>query len=216
MAVTIWIRACAAAVAAAAVALTGTGCGRTETAPAPTTSTTAEKTALTIKDYIKEKSITEVAVKRSDPGAPKVFLPYPPGWVDAGSHTPEWSYGAILFAKPKDPNNPPNVIAVMEKLTGDVDPAKIVEYAPGEMKNQVGFTPVGEPRRLTVSGFNAAQSAGTYIKNTMKRAIIQTTVAIPVKDGVYVLQMNADAPDGDVAVLTEAMKAIDANTKITV
>ena len=67
----------------------------------------------------------------TDTTAPRVDLPLPPGWADAGPNTPEWSLGAIIYSTPTDPANPPNIIAVMSKLTGNVDPAKIVEYAPG-------------------------------------------------------------------------------------
>lgn len=213
------LRPSLATVALVVVALTGSGCATSdrsgENASAPTTSATPATPILTIQDYIADNGITETAVRVTDTTAPRVDLPLPPGWADAGPNTPEWSLGAIIYSTPTDPANPPNIIAVMSKLTGDVDPAKIVEYAPGEMTNQTGFVPIGQPRRLRISGFEAAQSAGSYVKNSMKRAIIQTTVAIPAPDGVYALQMNADAPDGEQTVLAEATRVIDEKTAIT-
>ena len=103
----------------------------------------------------------------------------------------------------------------MSKLSGNVDPAKVLDYAPNEMKNMGGFTMAGEPVRLKISGFDAVQASGTYVKNDSKRTITQTTVVIPAKDGVFVLQMNADAPDGDQAVLADATKVLNDTTKIT-
>jgi hypothetical protein len=103
----------------------------------------------------------------------------------------------------------------MSKLTGNVDPAQILEYAPNEMRNMGGFAPIGNEVRLKISGYDAVQSGGTYIKNDTTRAIIQTTVAIPAADGVYVLQMNADAPAGEENVLADATKVLNDSTRIT-
>ncbi|HTQ20763.1 LpqN/LpqT family lipoprotein, partial [Mycobacterium sp.] len=44
----------------------------------------------------------------------------------------------------------------------------------------------------------------------------QKTVVIPSGDGVFVLQLNADASDTDQGPLMDAMKAIDEQTTITV
>ena len=169
----------------------------------------------TIQDYIKQNNITEAGVKRTDQGVPAVGLPFPTGWVDAGTSTPPWSLGAILFASPMDPNNPPNIIAAMSKLTGNVDPAKILEFAPNEMRNKSGFAPISEPVRLKISGFDAVEASGTYVINDAKRAIVQDTVVIPTQGGAYVIQLNADAPEAEKGVLIDAMKVINTGTKIT-
>ena len=78
-------------------------------------------------------------MKRGDPGAPTIDLPFPPGWEDAGPRTPEWAYGAIVSTDPAFAADPPSIIALVSKLTGNVDPAKILEFAPGEIKNLPGF-----------------------------------------------------------------------------
>ena len=127
----------------------------TSTSEAPPTSAQAGGPAKTIVDYIKENNITESPVHRGDPGAPTVNLPFPPGWEDAGAKTPEWAYGAIVFTGDPAMTNPPTVIAIMSKLTGDVDPAKILEYAPGEIQNLPDFEgpDTGQPSDL--GGFDA-------------------------------------------------------------
>lgn len=216
-----WIRT--AVVVAAATAITGgaAGCSKTATESSPTMAEApASKSeapvnkSTTIQDYIKDNKITETGVKRTDTGVPVIGMPFPPGWVDAGANTPEWSFGAILFATPKDPNNPPNIIAAMSKLTGNVDPAKILEFAPNEMRNKSGFAPISEPVRLKISGFDAVEASGTYAMNDARRAIIQDTVVIPTQGGVYVVQLNADAPEAEKNVVIDAMKVINTGTQI--
>jgi len=215
-----WIKTTALFATVGTLAFGGVGCAKNSTeAPttssAPSTSTAPVKKEITIQDYIKQNQITEVAIKPTDRGVPVVGLPYPPGWVNAGSNTPPWSFGAILYTTPKDVNNPPNVIAVMSKLTGNVDPAMVLEYAPNELRNTGGFKPIGDEVRLKISGYDAVQSSGTYIKNDTIRTITQTTVAIPAPDGVYVLQMNADAPDGEQNVIADATAVLNQNIRIT-
>ena len=62
-----------------------------------------------------------------------------PGGQDAGNRTPEWAYGAILSSDPAMAQDPPTIIALVSRLTGNVDPAKILEFAPGEIKNLPGY-----------------------------------------------------------------------------
>ena len=218
-----WIRT--AVVVAAATAITGgvAGCSKTatETSPAssPASSAPASKSEApvsltTIQDYIKQNNITETSVKRTDSGVPVIGLPFPPGWVDAGADTPVWSFGAILFSTPKDPQQPPNIIAAMSKLNGNVDPAKILEFAPNEMRNKSGFAQISEPVRLKISGFDAVEASGTYVINDARRVIVQDTVVIPTQGGVYVVQLNGDAPEAEKDVVIEAMKVINTGTQI--
>jgi hypothetical protein len=170
---------------------------------------------MTIRDYIKENNITEHAVKRGDPSAPTINLPLPQGWKDTGRSTPEWAWGAIVYANPATHTDPPSIIAIVSKLTGNVDPAKVLEYAPGELENLADFKPLSEPTRTTFSGFDAVQLGGTYKKDGKQRLVGQKTVVIPVQDGLYVLQMNADAAQGQEGPLMEATSVIDKETTIT-
>jgi len=182
---------------------------------APTSTPKAAGPNKTIVDYIKENGIVEAPVHRGDAGAPTINLPFPPGWEDAGNRTPEWAYGAIVSTDPAMATNPPTVIALVSKLTGDVDPAKILEYAQGEIKNLPGYDGATEGSPSTLGGFDATQIGGTYVKAGVKHAIAQKTVVIPGQDALYVLQLNADGTEDQMGALMDATGVIDEQTTIT-
>lgn len=186
-----------------------------ETSDAPTTSAKPQGANYTIVDYIRDNGITETPVKRGDPGSPTIDLPFPPGWSDAGPRTPEWAYGAIVSDDPAMAEDPPTVIALVSKLTGNVDPAKILEFAPGEIKNLPGYDGAEEGSPSTLSGFEAVQIGGTYTRDGVVRAIAQKTVVIPGQDGLFVLQLNADGREDQMTALMDATSVIDEQTKIT-
>jgi Probable lipoprotein LpqN len=229
------LRAGVVAIAAIAIGIGLSGCGsdtksepstskETSSAAASTTSSKAAPASptaaaagphKTIVDYIKENGITESPVHRGDPGAPTIDLPFPPGWEDAGNRTPEWAYGAILASDPALAQDPPTIIALVSKLSGNVDPAKVLEFAPGEIQNLPGYEGAGEGSPSTLGGFDATQIGGTYTKNGVKRAIAQKTVVIPGQDALYVLQLNADGTEDQMPQLMDATNAIDEQTTIT-
>ncbi len=228
------VRAGGIAVAAVALGLGLAGCGSdTKTEPSATETTSSEATTTTtsgaapttsgqaagpnhtIADYIRDNGIVETPVKRGDPGSPTIDLPTPPGWEDAGPRAPEWAYGAIISSDPAFAADPPSIIALVSKLTGNVDPAKVLEFAPGEIKNMPGFEGGAEGNLDELSGFEATQFGGTYTKNGALRAIAQKTVVIPGQDGLYVLQLNADGLEDQFGALMDATAAIDEQTKIT-
>jgi hypothetical protein len=220
------MRAGGIAVAAVALGLTLAGCGSdanseeateptSATSAAPTTSAEASGTNYTILDYIRDNSIVETPVHRGAPGTPAVNLPSPPGWADAGPRTPEWAWGALVFTDPTMAQDPPTIIALMSKLTGNVDPAKILEFAPGEIKNLPGYGGESNGTPSTLSGFDAYQIGGSYMKDGAKRFISQKTVVIPGQDGLYVLQLNAEAVEERLGPLMDATTAIDEQTTIT-
>lgn len=182
---------------------------------APTTSAQASGPNPTIVDYIRDNGIVEAAVKRGDPGSPTIDLPFPPGWEDAGAKTPEWAYGAIISTDPAFAPDPPTIIALVSKLTGNVEPAKVLEFASGEIRNLPGYegAEAGSPSEL--GGFEATQIGGMYTKDGVKRAIAQKTVVIPGQDGLYVLQLNADGREDQMGALMDATSAIDEQTTIT-
>jgi hypothetical protein len=215
-------------VAAVALGLSLAGCGsdtksesRSSSSTATSSSTTSQAAApqagahKTIADYLKENGITDAPVHRGDPGSPEINLPFPPGWEDAGPKTPEWAYGAIVSTDPAYATNPPTVIALVSKLAGNVDPAKILEFAPGEIQNLPGYegATAGSPSKL--GGFDATQVGGMYNKDGARRAIAQKTVVIPGKDGLYVLQLNADGLEDQMKALMDATTVIDDQTTIT-
>ncbi len=227
------LRAGIVAISAIAIGVGLSGCGsNTPSAPstskqtssqaattssnaAPTTSAQASGPNKTIVDYVKENNITETPVHKGDPGSPTINLPLPPGWQDAGTNTPAGAYGAILDSDPAMAQDPPSVIALMSKLTGNVDPAQILQYAPGEIKNLPGYDGAADGSPSTLGGFNAIQIGGTYTKDGVKRAIAQKTVVIPGQDGLFVLQLNANATADQMNALMDATGVIDEQTTIT-
>jgi Probable lipoprotein LpqN len=227
------LRAGVIAVAAIAIGIGLSGCGSdTKSEPSTSKQTSAASSTATSKaappssapaagpnktivDYIKENEIVESPVHRGDPGSPTIVLPFPPGWEDAGSRTPDWAYAAIVSSDPAMAQDPPTIIALVSKLTGNVDPAKILEYAQGEIKNLPGYDGAQGGQPSTLAGFDATQIGGTYTKDGVKRAIAQKTVAIPGQDALYVLQLNADGTEDQMGALMDATSVIDEQTTIT-
>lgn len=197
-------RSAGAVVIAAALLGSGlSGCGSdTETAPStPSPQTTdaadawADQTApeMTIAEYIEANNITETPVRPGDPGSPTIELPLPPGWRDASARGPEGAYTAMEYADPAAPADTATIIIYVSKLTGNVDAAKILEYAPAEIQRLPEYEgpKVGSP--TTLGGFDATQIGGAYTKIGVRLAVGQMTAVIPGQDGTYVLQMNAES-----------------------
>lgn len=184
-------------------------------AAAPSTPDEPAGASYTIAEYIQDNEITEAQVQRGDEGAPTVTLPSPAGWVDAGPATPEWAYSQLVFTDPSMPPPPPTITAIMSKLTGDVDSAKVLEFAPGELKNLPEFDGPAEGQPGKLGGFDAVQVGGTYVKDGKNLLVAQKTTVIPVDDGVYVLQINAEGTEEQMGPLMDATAAIDDETTIT-
>ena len=170
---------------------------------------------LTIQQYIKDNGIISTPVRLGDPGAPKIVIALPQGWSDLGPDTPEWAYGAVQADTSPNPDDPPTITVLLSKLTGNVDPAKILEYAPAELMNLPDYVAANEPATDKLSGFDAVRLAGLYERDGTQRTIAQKTVVIPANDAVYVLQMNADALKSDAIDLIKATDVIDKLSKIT-
>jgi Probable lipoprotein LpqN len=227
------LRAGGIAVAAVAVGVTLAGCGTNTVAGTPTTATGAAGTSethseptkpnntpasghqYTIVDYIRDNSIVETPVHKGDPGTPSLSLPIPDGWEDATSSAPDWAWGAIVSTDPEFAADPPSIVTLMSKLTGNVDPAKILEYAPNEIRNLPGYENQGDGSAGQLSGFDSYQIGGTYVRDGATRLIAQKTVVIPGSDGLFVLQFNADGTEDQMGPLIEATSAIDEQTVIT-
>jgi Probable lipoprotein LpqN len=224
------IRATAAVVTALALVLSGCGSDtNTEPSTTPTTSaqaapTTTEATPRsedtagahpTIATYIQENNIQETSVRRGDPGAPTINLPFPPGWQDAGANTPAPAYGAIAYTGPEAAEYTPKIVALMSRLTGNVDPQQIIDLAPGELQNLPGWSPWNEGKVSTLGEYPAYQLAGTWAQDGQTKIIAQKTVVIPSADGLYVLQLNADGLENQAAIVGAATTVIDEQTTIT-
>ncbi len=188
----------------------------TSTSSSKTSATSATPNAQsgpTIADYVRDNHITETPIKPGDPG-PNVDLPVPTGWqINQNAGT---SYGGIVLSQPANPADPPTISALYSKLTGDVDPAKIIQYAPNELLSLPGYQGgSGNGKASTLAGFQAWQLGGTYQKDGKTRAVAQKTVMIPSQGAVYVLQLNADSLESDQGTLMDATNIIDDQTTIT-
>ena len=205
-------------VAVAVIAAIVSVAGRDSTVSSSTPSMSAEPGSgpnRTLKDYVAENQITQTAVRRGEQGSPDIYIPLPWGWYDAGAETPDWAFGELLYKWPGDLDEPPNIVILLSKLTGNVDPAEVLEYSTGELKNLPDYTQVSDPNQSKLSGFDAVQLAGVYKRDGQDRLIAQKTVVIPGKGGLYVLQMNADAPKTAAPTMFAATQAIDETTRIT-
>jgi Probable lipoprotein LpqN len=217
-----------AAIATAALGLTLVGCGSdnksgttsssTSTSASASATSSATSTApgaqahKTIADYISDNKITETPVQRGDPGSPTIELPMPTGWKPIEGEA-DTSYGGIVLAQPANPADPPTIRAQLSKLTGDVDQAKLLQYAPGDLQNLPGYDG-SAGNASTLGGFQAWQLSGSYTKNGTKRTAAQKTVVIPAQGAVFVLELDGDSLDSDQGVLMDATDVIDEQTTI--
>ena len=230
-----------AAAVAAVLAVVLSGCG-SDTKTAPSTSGSASKTTSaatsataapsskpkvsprqqdssgpnpTIASYIQQNNIQETPIKMGDPGAPTIDLPVPDGWEPAGEDTPDWAYGAIVYTGPEGAEYTPSIVALVSKLTGNVDPQKIIDLAPGELQNLPGFKASNAGEASTLGQYSAFQLGGTWTQDGQTKIVAQKTVVIPGNDALYVLQLNADGLEDQGEIVGAATNVIDEQTKIT-
>lgn len=196
-----------------------TGCGTAVKPEAATQTSTVANSAdsdnYTIVDYIRQNGIVETPVRRGDPGIPTLTLPMPRGWADAGPRTPKQAWGALVSAAPQTAQDPPTIVTLMSRLTGNVNPAKILEHAPNRIKHLPGYSGESDGNTTKFDGFDAHQIGGSYLKNGAPRVVSQKTVVIPGQDGLYMLQLNGDAPQTESQSLQDATAAIDTQSTIT-
>lgn len=176
----------------------------------------AELESVTLHQYVADNLVAETRIRRGDPGTPTVQFASPPGWRNAEDRTPDWAYGAIVYDAPKNPDDPPYMIAIASKLAGDIDVAAVLQYAPGQLNSLPGFAPRAEPTSSSVSGYRAVDYVGTFQGRGETKAIGQITIAVPGAAGeVFVYQLNAVAPPGEEQVVIDAVKRIVADTRIS-
>ena len=183
--------------------------------PTPTVWHGAPDPAMTLHQYVVDHKIAESRFRRDDPGTPRVDFASPPGWSNAGDRTPDWAYGAIVYDKPKNPADPPFMIAIASRLTGGLDAEKVLEYAPAQLNELPGFEPRGEPTRSSFSGFEAMDYVGTFVGRGERQAIGQITIVVPGDGTLFVLQLNAVAPKGEEQVVIDAVRLIVEQTRIS-
>lgn len=232
------MRAGIAAIAAVALGIGLSGCSSDSTDGKPTagqTSTTSESattseatssaapatpppaaaSGMTIDQYVEENGIVATPVQQGDPGAPTITLPIPEGWEPAGDRGPAGAYDALMYTAPPPSPTPPTIVAFVTKLTGDVDLAKILEYAPTETRNLPGYNGAESGKPSTLGGFEATQIGGFYTKDGINRLVAQKTTVIPTEGGVFVLKIIADGSEDLAMPMMDATAAIDDQTTIT-
>lgn len=170
----------------------------------------------TIASYIKDHKITEQQVHRTDNGEPKVDLPKPDGWKATGDDNPPWAYDSIIYNGPVAPANyAPSVIALLSKLTGDVDAKALMATAPGEIQNLPGFTPSGPGTETKVRNYPAYRIAGTWVSDGKTKFVAQQTVIFPSGGATYVLQLNSDGAVDQTPIIQAATDTVAQQVKIT-
>ena len=217
------VRLLAATATALAVVLSGCGSGTTATSSSAAASSTSSTSTAppasgpnpTIADYIRDDDITETGIKMDDPKAPAVRMPVPAGWSTVSKDkTPEYAFGALVYTGPGFTADPPNIIALMSKLSGNVDPQKILELAPGELRNLPNYQPTNMGEAGTLGGHPAYTLDGTFTRGGSTRFIAQKTIEIPAPEGLYVLQLNVEGPTAAGQLLAAATDEIDRGTTI--
>ena len=93
--------------------------------------------------------------------------------------------------------------------------AKILDLAPGELRNLSGWKASNAGERGTLSGFPSYTQGGTWKQDGQTKLVGQKTVVIQNADGLYVLQLNADGLESQADILGPATATIDEQTKIT-
>jgi hypothetical protein len=219
------------AIAIAALGIGLTGCGsHSSSTNASSKSSTAAATATsqskvaprtivpgpnpTIASYEQQNNFTDDPVHRGDPGAPDINLPIPDHWADAGPDTPANAYWAIVDNGPEAAKYTPSIVVTVSKLTGDVDPQKILDLAPGELKNLPGFKPKDNGSESTLADYPAYQLGGTWVDNGQTKAVAQKLVVLPADDGIFVLRLNADCLEDQIDQVLPATMTIDDKTTI--
>ena len=167
----------------------------------------------TITTYVAQNNIQETPVKRGDPARRRSIFAVPDGWEHAGQDTPDWACGAIVYTGPDA--GTPSIVTLVPKLTGNVDPQKIVELAPGELNNLPGWKTMNEGQASTLGEFPAYQLGGTWTQDGQTKIVAQKTVVVPGSDGLYVLQLNVDGLEDQADIIGAATDVIDEQTKIT-
>lgn len=104
--------------------------------------------------------------------------------------------------------------AIASKLTGNVDPAKILALAPRQLDELPEFAPLGEPHSDEVGGFEAVDYVGSYVWEGTEARRRPADHRHPRQGRGFVMQLNAEAPKGQEQAVVDAVKLIREQTKI--
>ncbi|MGE2729671.1 LpqN/LpqT family lipoprotein [Mycolicibacterium vaccae] len=225
------MRAGAAGLAAVAIGIGLTACGSESepaetTSPAATSETSAEATppttepaadVTTLDDYIAENNLVRTPVLPGDPGNPTVELPTPPGWTPMGPDAPDDAFSAISYAgDPALSTEPATIVTRVFRLTGNVDPDRVLEYSPAQLRTLPQYEPLSpEPgQRGELSGFPAMTFGALYARDGVPYMIARKTVVVPEDGGLLVVQIDAEGDKEQAMALMDATAAIDKEARI--
>ncbi|MBB2991001.1 hypothetical protein FHR72_002474 [Mycolicibacterium iranicum] len=186
-----------------------------ESAPPPASTPPAQDPGMTIEQYAEQNGITVAPVLPGDPGAPTITLPRPSGWEAAGDRAPEGAFDAIVYTGEPPSPTPPMIVARVVKLTGNVDQAKVLEYAPAETRSLPGYEGAPTGKKSTLGGYEATQIGGFYTRDGVTWLIAQKTAVVPIQDGVFVVKVTAEGTEDLAMPLMDATSAIDEQATIT-
>ena len=168
----------------------------------------------TIQTYIQKNGIEEKSEHRGDTSAPTILVPIPAGWRDAGDESPNFAYQTLFYDGPDAPNSRPFLVVILSKLTGNVDPATVFSLASGELYNLPGWEP-GSPGSVgKLDGYPQYQLGGTWNSEGKPQAVIQKTVILDWKQGLYVLQINSYSEPDYRPILDRMVVSVDEVTRI--
>ncbi|MDT7765560.1 MAG: hypothetical protein QOC63_4980, partial [Mycobacterium sp.] len=78
-----------------------------------------------------------------------------------------------------------------------------------------GWKASSQGEASSLGQYRAYQLGGTWTQDGQTKIVAQKTVVIPGKDGLYVLQLNADGLEDQGEIVGAATTVIDDQTKIT-
>ena len=204
-----WLFGSGSATTTPSSSASGPGDGTTTTRPA--------RPQETIADYVKTSGLTETSILPNDATAPTLYIPIPPDWEGlGGADVPEGFFGIMQYAGQDLAADPPRIVVLYSRLSGNGDPQRLLDNAPGELNNLRGYRPIDDGETGTFGGYDAYQLGGTWVDNGQTRFIAQTTVVVPISSNeMYVIQLNAHGPVGSEDVIGAATDVIDSQSTIT-
>ena len=150
---------------------------------------------MTIADYVEQNKIIEAPVTKDEPGLRRsTSRCRRTGWPPA----PQARVGLRCdrLRQGQESADPPFMTAIYSKLTGNVDAAKVLEYAPGMLENLPGYEQDGDFKKETLSSSESI-AFQVLTSRTMCGALHRAEDRRhPKGDALFVLQLNADAPLG--------------------
>lgn len=179
--------------------------------PSETATPTTEPTTggTTIGEYLASLDISQRPIGRR---SGLLTLPSRPGWKLTTSEFA--NYGALVYTGGADAAQPPRVLVLATQVPAVVDPQRVLDLAPNELRALDGFAEGIEPSADTLDGFDAVFYGGSIPSGDAPLLIAQKTVVVPAEVGLVLLQFNAYARLEESSELQAMLDLIDAEAVI--